>query len=277
MATRHPQRASELGVTAAEIASWREAAASMSIPYDERLGVHPQSEGFTDHAVWDFANTSADQYPLLLHFPYFDLYRKQVVKQADLVLAMHLRGDAFTAEEKARNFAYYEPLTVRDSSLSACSQAVIAAEVGQLELAYDYLGETALVDLHNLKLNTGDGVHLASLAATWIVLVAGFGGMRARSGRLGFAPRLPLGISRLAFRMRYRSRRIAVNIIPESATYQVLAGSALTITHHGCELTLGPDPVSRPIPPVQPGPRPAQPPHRAPRHRAPVASSTVHS
>ena len=143
------------------------------IPYDEQLGVHPQSEGFTEHAVWDFEATAAEQYPLLLHFPYFDLYRKQVVKQADLVLALHCCGDAFTAEQKARNFAYYEALTVRDSSLSACTQAVIAAEVGHLELAYDYFGEAALMDLHDLEHNTSDGLHIASLAGAWIAAVCG--------------------------------------------------------------------------------------------------------
>ena len=135
------------------------------------------------------------QYPLLLHVPYFDLYRKQVVKQADLVLALHARGDAFTAEEKARDFAYYEALTVRDSSLSACTQAVIAAEVGHLELAYDYFGEAALMDLHDLEHNTLDGVHIASLAGAWIAAVAGFGGMRDHDGKLTFAPRLPPGSS----------------------------------------------------------------------------------
>ena len=109
------------------------AAENMIVPWDESLGVHPQSEGFTDHQAWDFARTAPAEYPLLLHYPYFDLYRKQVVKQADLVLALHTRGDAFTDEEKARDFAYYEALTVRDSSLSACTQAVIAAEVGHLE------------------------------------------------------------------------------------------------------------------------------------------------
>ena len=154
----------------------------MFIPYDEELGVHPQAEGFTRHQVWDFADTPADHYPLLLHYPYFDLYRKQVVKQADLVLAMQLCGDSFTAEQKARNFDYYEGLTVRDSSLSACTQAVMAAEVGQLGLAYDYLGEAALIDLDDLEHNTRDGVHIASLAGTWIALVAGFGGLRYRDG-----------------------------------------------------------------------------------------------
>ena len=105
---RHPRHAAALGADFEEAAAWRHAAENMIVPWDESLGVHPQSEGFTDHQTWDFAGTDASEYPLLLHFPYFDLYRKQVVKQADLVLALHARGDAFTDEEKARDFAYYE-------------------------------------------------------------------------------------------------------------------------------------------------------------------------
>ncbi len=190
-AERHPRAAGRLGVDEEETAGWRDAARDMLIPYDSALEVHAQAEEFTQHQVWDFEATSSEQYPLLLHFPYFDLYRKQVVKQADLVLAMHLCGDAFTAEEKARNFAYYEGLTVRDSSLSACTQAVMAAEVGHLELAYDYFGEAALMDLDDLEHNTRDGIHIASLAGTWIAAVGGFGGMRDHDGELSFAPRLP--------------------------------------------------------------------------------------
>src|SRR5881398_1684028 len=172
----------------------------MVIPWDEALGVHPQSEGFTKHQLWDFAGTSPDQYPLLLHFPYFDLYRKQVVKQADLVLDMHMCGSEFTAEQKTRNFDYYEQLTVRDSSLSACTQAVVAAEVGHLELAFDYFGEAALIDLDDLEHNTRDGLHIASLAGSWVAAVAGFGGMRDHGGELAFAPRLPEALTRLTFR-----------------------------------------------------------------------------
>jgi alpha,alpha-trehalose phosphorylase len=264
---RHPQGADQLGVTTEEATSWRDAAAAVLIPYDERLKVHPQSEGFTEHARWDFAHTAPEQYPLLLHFPYFDLYRKQVVKQADLVLAMHLRGDAFTAEEKARNFAYYEPLTVRDSSLSACAQAVIAAEVGHLDLAYDYLGETVLMDLDDLKHNTRDGLHMSSLAGGWSALVAGFGGMRARDGRLSFAPRLPSGIIRLAFRLCYRARLIVVTVTAHEATYDLLDGPPLPIVHHGEQVVLDHGPVRRPIPPLQVGPAPSQPPGREPARR----------
>ena len=170
----------------------------MAIPYDEELGVHPQSEGFTRHERWDFDEHAPEQYPLLLHFPYFHLYRKQVVKQADLVLALYLRGDAFTPEQKARDFDYYEPLTVRDSSLSACIQAIVAAEVGHLDLAYDYLAEAALIDLHDLEHNTRDGLHIASLAGAWWTAVAGFGGMRDHGGELTFAPRLPDQLTKLA-------------------------------------------------------------------------------
>ena len=189
LAERFPEQAATLGVDRAECEAWRRAADEMVIPYDSDLGVHCQAEQFTRHDRWNFAATSPESYPLLLHFPYFDLYRKQVIKQADLVLALLLRGDAFTEDETARDFAYYDPLTVRDSSLSACIQAAVAAQVGHLDLAYEYLGEAALIDLEDLEHNTRDGLHIAALAGAWLALVAGFGGMRDRaSATVGPAP-----------------------------------------------------------------------------------------
>jgi alpha,alpha-trehalose phosphorylase len=267
-AARLPAEAEALGVSTEEAASWRDAAAAMYIPFDERLGVHPQHEGFTHYARWDFKNTPEEKYPLLLHYPYFQLYRKQVVKQADLVLAMYLRSEAFTAEEKAANFAYYEPLTVRDSSLSACTQAVLAAEVGQLDLAHDYLAEAALMDLRDVEHNTSDGVHMASLAGAWLALVAGFGGMRAGNGPLAFSPRLPDGISRLMFRIRYRGRKLSVTISGSRVRYQLVEGDPLPVTHHGEEFELGHRAVDRRVPPVKAGPRPEQPPGRPPYSRS---------
>jgi alpha,alpha-trehalose phosphorylase len=268
---RHPDRARELGVDPDEVAAWQDAARAMFIPYDEALGVHPQAEEFTEHAVWDFAHTDPDQYPLMLHFHYFDLYRKQIVKQADLVLALYLRGDAFSLDAKARNFEYYEPLTVRDSSLSAFAQAVVAAEVGHLELAYDYFGEAALLDLGNLHHNTRDGVHLASLAGAWIAAVAGFGGMRDYGGSLSFAPRLPERLSRLAFRLCFQGRRIRVEVDHRHAHYTLLQGSPLDVAHHGATVTLAPDEsVTRPIPKPPARKAPAQPPGRAPARRRPT-------
>ncbi|HEY2549943.1 MAG TPA: glycosyl hydrolase family 65 protein [Streptosporangiaceae bacterium] len=267
-AKRFPERARQIGIDDEESAAWRDAAAAIHLPYDDALQVHPQSAGFTQHQVWDFASTGPEQYPLLLHYPYFNLYRKQVVKQADLVLAMHLCGEEFTAEQKARNFDYYEAITVRDSSLSAATQAVIAAEVGHLGLALDYLGEAALMDLHDLEHNTRDGVHIASLAGTWIALVAGLGGLRHRNGVVSFAPRLPGGLTRLAFCLLIRGRCLQVEITSTEASYVLTEGKPLTVLHHGSKLTVTTDgPQVAPISQLQPRPRPGQPPGREPVHR----------
>ncbi|PBC78418.1 alpha,alpha-trehalose phosphorylase [Streptomyces sp. TLI_235] len=272
-ATRHPLEAAALGVDTEEAAAWRDAASAMFIPYDENLGVHPQADGFTDHQQWDFENTPAENYPLLLHYPYFDLYRKQVVKQADLVLAMQVRGDAFTDEQKARNFAYYERLTVRDSSLSACTQAVIAAEVGQLDLAYDYTAEAALMDLHDLGGNTRDGLHMASLAGACIALVAGFGGLRDRGGRLFFRPRLPSGLRRLSFALRVRDSLLRVEITHATTRYTLKRGQSIQVQHDGevLEVKSG-SPVHRPtVVADAPPERCIQPPGREPARRHPQA------
>lgn len=264
-AGRHPHQAAVLGVDDEETAAWCDAAATMHLPYNDELGVHEQHAGFTGHQPWDFATTRPDQYPLLLHFPYFDIYRKQVVKQADLVLAMYTCGEAFDTEHKARNFAYYEPLTVRDSSLSACCQAVIAAEVCHEQLAYDYVVEAALMDLNDLENNTRDGLHIASLAGTWMALVCGFGGMRHTGGTLSFTPRLPERLSRLAFHMEIRGRRLRVEIRTGTATYTLLTGTSMTIRHHGEVLTLTPgSSTSRTIPDATLRPAPEQPPGRRP-------------
>ncbi len=272
---QYPERAGELGVSDEEAGGWGDAAKAMTIPFDDRLRVHSQAEGFTRQQVWDFVGTSADQYPLMLHFPYFDLYRKQVVKQADLVLAMHLFSGEFTAEQKARNFDYYERLTVRDSSLSACTQAVIAAEVGQLDLAFDYLSEAALMDLLDVEHNTGDGVHIASLAGTWIALVSGFGGFRDTDGTFSFAPRLPEGLSRLAFTLTIGGQRLRVEATQGKARYTLADGEPLEIVHHGRTLRLlAGKPRTRRILAAPSWPRPTQPPGREPAHRGPTGNAS---
>ncbi|MEV7234983.1 glycosyl hydrolase family 65 protein [Streptomyces sp. NPDC051020] len=270
-AVRHTDRAAELDVDDEETAAWRDAAARMAVLYNDALGVHEQSAGFTSFQRWDFEATPPENYPLLLHYPYFDLYRKQVVKQADLVLAMMECPDLFSDEQKARNFAYYEALTVRDSSLSACFQAVLAAETGHLRLAYAYLGEAAAMDLDDLEHNTRDGLHIASLAGTWIALIAGFGGLRryagddGRQNLLAFAPRLPEALSRVAFTLLVRGRRLKVDIGPSHARYRLVEGEPLVVLHHGEPTPLTPDtPVDRRVPTAPVRPEPQQPPGRRP-------------
>ncbi|MGH7911592.1 MAG: glycoside hydrolase family 65 protein [Candidatus Dormibacteraceae bacterium] len=270
VAETHADLAGAMQVDAEEIASWRGAGQAVVVPYDEQRQVHEQAERYTAHQRWDFAACAAEEYPLLLHFPYFHLYRKQVVKQADLVLALHLCGDEFTAEEKRRDFDYYEGLTVRDSSLSAATQAIVATEVGQAELAYDYFGEAALMDLEDLEHNVRDGVHMASLAGAWMVPVAGFGGMRDHpSEGLSFSPRLPSRLTKLRFRMTYRSRLLEVTVQHHDVTYEVLQGEGMTIRERGQPLELKPRvPVRRPIPDPPALTRPRQPAGREPMARA---------
>ncbi len=243
------------------MAAWRDAANAVHLPYDSELGIHQQSSGFTRLQEWDFEHTPAEHYPLLLHFPYFDLYRKQVVKQADLVLAMHWRGDAFSADQKLRNFAYYEERTVRDSSLSACTQAVLAAEVGYLDLAYDYLGEAALMDLHDLEHNTRDGLHMAALAGAWISIVCGLGGMRDHGGVLSFAPRLPGKLHRLKFALTWHREVLGVEIDAQQVRYTMErdGGQAIDLLHYGERVRVSPDrPVTMKIPPLERASTPIQ-------------------
>ncbi|HTV11075.1 MAG TPA: glycosyl hydrolase family 65 protein [Acidimicrobiales bacterium] len=276
LAERYPDAAAQLSVSREEVTAWRKAAGQIVVPFDKELGVHQQSEGFTRHQPWDFAATKDDQYPLLLHFSYFDLYRSQVVKQADLVMAMYLRGDAFSAEEKERNFRYYEAITVRDSSLSACIQSIVAAELGYMDLAYDYLREAALMDLEDLEHNTRDGLHMASLAGSWLALVAGLGGMRQSDGKLNFSPRLPARLGRVSFRVVWRGSRLAVAVTASSAVYSSrgpLPGAfsePITLHHYGEAISLRPgESATRSIPPLAPRDPPGQPRGRAPAHEPP--------
>lgn len=269
---RHPDAAYALGVTTEGTAAWRDAADAAHIPYDEELGVHQQCEGFTTLAEWDFSSNTI--YPLLMNEPYVRLYPAQVLKQADLVLAMQWQSHAFTPEQKARNVDYYERRTTRDSSLSACTQAVMCAEVGHLELAHDYTYEAAMIDLRDLHRNTRDGLHMASLAGAWTALVAGFGGLRDDEGILSLDPHLPDGISCLRFRVRWRGFRVTVEANHSDVTYTVRDGpdGTLTVRHAGEELVLkSSNPTTVAVRPRHPLlPPPPQPPGRAPLRRRPA-------
>jgi len=267
-----------LDVTDDEIARWRVAAATMYVPFDERLGIHPQDQDFLTHERWDFDATPPEHYPLLLNYPYMQLYRKQVVKQPDLVMALFTRGDHFTQEEKERNFAYYEGVTVRDSSLSACVQAIVAAEVGHVDLAYDYLAEGAFTDLHDLKGDGAEGLHIASLGGVLGAVMFGFGGFRDHGGVLRFRPRLPQALTRIAFPIVYRGRRIRVVIAPGKVTYTLTTLEdgdderelePVRIVHEDEELELvAGEPIERPLAELHPTFIPTQPSGRTPHRRA---------
>ncbi len=225
--------AQRIGLRLDEPAAWRAAADQMYIPYDTERGLYPQDESFFNRAPWDFANTPPEHYPLLLHYHPLIIYRHQVCKQADLVLALFLRGERFTLDEKRRNFDFYEPLTTHDSSLSTCIFSIVASEIGYADKAYDYFMRTARLDLDDTHGNVKDGVHIANMAGTWMGVVMGFAGLRVRGGQLHFDPHRPARWLRYSFHVSHLGRRLRVGVAGETVTYDLLSGDPLEIWHRG--------------------------------------------
>jgi alpha,alpha-trehalose phosphorylase len=226
-------------LAADEPEAWLRAAENMYVPYEAKAQIIPQDDSFLEKEPWDFKNTPSDRYPLLLFYHPLNIYRKQVIKQADVVLAMFLLGDQFGLEEKRRNFEFYDPLTTGDSSLSSCIEAVIAAQVGDVDKAIQYGTAALLMDLADVGGNVKDGCHVASMGGTWMMLVYGLGGMRDDDGTLSFWPRrAPEENAVLRFPLTYRGQRLEVEIGQERVAYTLCEGERLVIRHEREEVEL---------------------------------------
>jgi len=232
-----------------EPAEWMLAAERMFVPFDDRSGVLLQDEHFLNRKPWDFEHTPLQNYPLLLHYHPLNIYRHQVIKQTDVVLATFLAGDRFSLEEKRRVFEYYDPLTTGDSSLSSSVQCVMASEVGDHRAAYDYFLLSAAVDLANLAGNVGDGIHVASCGGVWMALVNGFAGLRDIDRLdLRFTPRLPEDWQSMRFRLIFRGSRLEVEMRPHETTFRLLEGSSLTMTSDRQAFTVAVgEPITMPV------------------------------
>jgi alpha,alpha-trehalose phosphorylase len=222
----------------AEVEDWKLAAQNMYIPYDERLGIHPQDDGFLEQKRWDFKKAPLQKYPLLLFYHPLTIYRHQVVKQADIVLAMFLLGHEFSEEAKKRNFEYYDPLTTGDSSLSASIQSIMATETGDLLRAAEYAQLATLMDLGDVAGNVRDGCHVAAMGGAWMVYVYGFAGLHDYDGRLSFQPRMPAMLDRIRFQLTFRDHVVEVETSRNSTSYLLRVGTGLSIWHEGDEVKL---------------------------------------
>jgi alpha,alpha-trehalose phosphorylase len=222
----------------AEIDEWSRAAEAMHIPFDDNLRIHPQDAQFLEKERWDLSHTPPEKRPLLLHFHPLVIYRFQVLKQADVVLALLLQGDQFTAAEKRADFDYYDPITTGDSTLSAVVQSIIAAEVGYSSLALKYFTSGLFVDLADLHNNTADGVHVASTGGVWSALVYGFGGFRDHGGRITIDPRLPEEWNGLSYRITLRDTRVRVDLRQHDIELTVEVGDRATIVVRGESVTV---------------------------------------
>jgi alpha,alpha-trehalose phosphorylase len=225
-----------LQIEPGEIDEWAAAAEGMSIPFDAATGINPQDSHFLDREVWDLKNTPADKRPLMLHYHPLVIYRFQVLKQADVVLALFLQGDHFTLEQKQADFEYYDPITTGDSTLSGVVQSIIAAEVGYRELALRYFRNALFVDLADLHGNASDGVHVASTGGIWNALIYGFAGMRDYNGKVTFDPRLPSGWDSLSFRISLRGTRLRVALTRDEISFLVEEGAEATLWVRGAEV-----------------------------------------
>ncbi|MDD9971962.1 MAG: beta-phosphoglucomutase family hydrolase [Myxococcales bacterium] len=217
---------------------WQRAADAMYVPYDEEAQVHLQDDTFLDLKPWDFDGVPPEKYPLLLHFHPLNIYRHQVIKQADVMLAAFLLGNAFSEPEKRRIFDYYDPLTTGDSSLSECIQSIVACEVGEVAVAHRYLNNNAITDLADRHRNVRDGMHIASCGGTWMAVVYGFAGLRDYDGQVSFRPSLPPHWEKLRFRLRVRSTLLEVQLEPHAAVYRLLEGETLTLVHRDQRVSL---------------------------------------
>ena len=222
------------------------------MPYDEKLNIILQDDNFLDREPWDFRHTPRDRYPLLLFYHPLNIYRKQVIKQADVVLAMFLLGDAFPPEMKKHNFDFYDPLTTGDSSLSSCVEAIIAAQTGDMDKAIRYGMAALLMDLADVGGNVKDGCHIASMGGTWMMLTYGLAGMRDHDGTLSFWPRrAPEDNATLRFPVTYRGQMLKVKVGADNVEYALLKGDCLVIRHETEQIQLTPEhpvavrPVSR--------------------------------
>jgi alpha,alpha-trehalose phosphorylase len=222
-----------------EVERWIRAAENMYVPCDEDRQIVLQDESFLDREPWDFKNTPPEHYPLLLFYHPLDIYRKRVIKQADVVLAMFLLGDMFSPEAKKRNFYFYDPLTTGDSSLSSCVEAIIAAQVGDIEKGIRYGMAALLMDLADVGGNVKDGCHIASMGGTWMMLTYGLGGMQDNDGTLSFWPRrAPEENAILRFPVTYRGQTLEIEIGPEKVEYALRNGESIVIRHETEEIHL---------------------------------------
>ncbi|MFC7789000.1 glycoside hydrolase family 65 protein [Microbacterium sp. MAHUQ-60] len=223
------------GLDEGERDAWERAAEAIHIPYSDGLGIHPQDAFFLEREVWDLEGTPADKRPLLLYYHPLVIYRFQVLKQADVVLALFLQGNHFTDEDKLADFDYYDPLTTGDSTLSAVVQSIMAAEVGYQDLALEYFTQALYVDLGDLHRNASDGVHVASAGGVWTALVSGFGGMRDHDGLLSFDPRLPASWPELSFPLQWQGSSLMVTLTRDALRVEVRSGDQVEFSVRGSD------------------------------------------
>ncbi|MDG4960703.1 glycoside hydrolase family 65 protein [Lactococcus raffinolactis] len=227
----------DLNVTAEELAKWSEIVDKMYYPYDEKEGVFVQHDGFMDKDLRPVSALDATDLPLNQNWSWDKILRSPFIKQADVLQGIYFFGNQFSLEEKRRNFDFYEPMTVHESSLSPSIHAILAAELGKEAKAVEMYGRTARLDLDNYNNDTEDGLHITSMTGSWLAIVQGFAQMKTWDGKLSFAPFLPSDWTGYTFHINYRGRLLKIEVT-ENVTVSLLSGEALNLEVYGQSVEL---------------------------------------
>ncbi len=228
----------KIGLTEEEIEGFHKAAESIYLPYDENLKINPQDDSFLQKEKWDLKSIPKNKFPLLLHYHPLHLYRHQICKQADTVLAHFILEDAQSEETILNSYRYYEEITTHDSSLSKSIFSIMAAKLGMEEKAFGYFKDALYIDLSDHYRNTKDGIHMANMGGNYMAIVYGFGGFRLKENGIYFAPILPGGWSGYRFKISYEDSRLSVHIGKNECAFHLEAGSAKKLFIYGTEYFL---------------------------------------
>lgn len=231
-------KTAELGLTSEERAKWHEIADNMYLPEDKELGIFVQHDTFLDKDLTPVKDLPQDQLPLNQHWSWDHILRSPYIKQADVLQGIYYFVERFTQEQKERNFDFYEPLTVHESSLSPSIHAILAADLHKEDKAFEMYSRTARLDLDNYNNDTNDGLHITSMTGSWLAIVQGFAGMRVIDDELQFAPFLPKEWTGYKFRINFRGRLLSISVSQEGTQIDLLKGDDLTIKLNGKDLKL---------------------------------------
>ncbi len=221
-----------------ETTKWQDITYKMYYPEDPKRGVFLQQDGFLDKELLTVGDLRPVDKPLNQKWSWDRILRSCFIKQADVLQCMYLFEEDFTNEQIKRNFDFYEPMTVHESSLSPCVHVILASKIGYKDRAYEFYLRTARLDLDDYNNDTEDGCHITSMAGTWMSLVKGFGGMKILDGKLYFNPYIPEQWKSYSFRIEFRGRVIKVKVSKDKTETTLESGDSLTIQLNGKDVKL---------------------------------------
>ncbi|AIQ51760.1 glycoside hydrolase family 65 protein [Paenibacillus sp. FSL R7-0331] len=237
-AARYAELADKLELLGSETAKWNEIIGKMYYPSDEELGIFLQQDGFLDKEIIPVKEVAPENLPLNQKWSWDRILRSCYIKQADVLQGLYFLGDRYDLDTKKRNFDFYEPITVHESSLSPCIHAILACELGYKEKAYEMYLRTSRLDLDNYNNDTEDGCHTTSMAGTWMSVVHGFGGLRVLADRLILNPSNPGHWTSYSFKIMFRGSRLKVTVTDAQVTVTNETDVPAALTIHGKEYTV---------------------------------------